>query len=484
MAYSIRSVFKGSLIYSIGQIGTKAFGFFLIPIYTRYLTPTDYGIVGYLQVFLQLLATILMFGFYGAQTRFYYEYIDAPNKVKEFLFSINAYLLALLIPLCTILTLWGSQIYVFFNVKEIPFYPFFPIIIWASFFQILNQMVISYSLAKKEYKKCALLQGLQFIFVACLVIVFVVYFKQGALGQLKGILFGQVLFFVIFYFPYTRNFKFRFDLRYLKYALAFGLPIVFHLLAGVLNNSIDRVILAKFVTMGKIGIYTLGYQVGMVMSVIVMSVNKAWQPNYFELMSGDSHDRAFENRRIFSYWLIGIGCVCLIGMLWAEEILIILTPGGYRLAARVIPIIILGFFFQGVYSFAVSPIFQYKKTIILPFLTGLVALINIGFNFLLIPQFGISGAAYATLISFFFQAMLAYILGVKLFNPQFELGKILCLMILLVIVPFVVVSSEISVQSEIIKVTYLVSYIAIAIALFWEYTGPILKKINTRIAIE
>ena len=342
MAYSLRSVFKGSLIYSIGQIGTKAFGFFLIPIYTRYLTPTDYGIVGYLQVFLQLLATILMFGFYGAQTRFYYESMDDHDKIREFLFSINAYLFAVLIPLCTILTLWGAHIYVFFNVKDIPFYPFFPLIIWTSFFQILNQLVISYYLAKKEYKKCAVLQAFQFALVVCFILVFVVYLKQGALGQLKGILFGQALFFVVFYLPYTRNFKCCFRVKYLKYALAFGLPIVFHLLAGALHNSIDRVILAKFVSLEKLGIYTLGYQVGMVMSVVVTSVNRAWQPNYFELMSTNRNDQAFENRRMFAYWLIGIGSICLIGMLWAKEILLILTPREYHLAAGVIPIIILG----------------------------------------------------------------------------------------------------------------------------------------------
>ena len=476
MAYSIRSVFKGSLVYSIGQIGTKAFGFLLIPIYTRYLTPTDYGIIGYLQVFLQILATLLMFGFYGAQTRFYYEYIETPSKVKEFLFSINAYLFAVLIPLCTILTLWGSQLYVFFNVKEIPFYPFFPIVIWASFFQIMNQMVISYYLAKKEYKKCAILQSSQFVFVVCLIIFFVVYLKQGALGQLKGILFGQILFFLVFYFPYTRNFKFHFNFRYLKYALTFGLPIVFHLFAGVLNNSIDRVILVKFVNLEKLGVYTLGYQIGMVMSVIVVSVNMAWQPNYFELMSGKNHDKAFENRRIFSYWLIGIGCICLIGMLWSREILLILTPDEYHLAAGIIPIIILGFFFQGIYFFAGAPIFQYKKTIILPFLTGATALLNVAFNFLLIPLFGIYGAAYSTLISFVFYAVLAYVIGIKLFNPQYELVKIFTLIGLLSVVPFTVGSMGVCVQSEIIKAMYLAGYLVIAIALFWKYTGSFLKR--------
>lgn len=479
MAYAPNSVFKGAFIYTIGQVGTKAFGFFLIPVYTRFLTPAEYGIVGYLQVMMQLMATVLMFGFFGAQTRYYYEFKNNSRKIGEFLFSINAYLITVLLTLCLILTFWGEHLYSLLAIKDIPFYPYLPIVIWIAFFQIMNQLVISYYLATKQYKECALLQFLQFAFMVSMILFFVVYLKQGALGKVKGHLVGQAIFFALFYIPYTRKFIFRFDAAYVKYALAFGVPIVFHLMAGVMHNSIDRIILEKYVSMDQLGIYSLGYQIGMVMSIIVASVNKAWQPNYFDLMSSDTHDRAYENRRMFALWLVGIGSICLMSMLWAKECLILLTPQNFHAAASVVPIIVMGYFFQGIYYFIVSPIFQFKKTKLLPFMTGAAALVNIGLNLILVPYLGIYGAAYATLISFAFQAVLVHTIGRRLFDPQFERLKVTLAIVILLIVPMTSLPMQISIGYEVMKILYFFGFVSFITWLFSSYTKPVIFKLYT-----
>lgn len=476
MAYSIKSVFKGASIYTIGQVGTKAFGFFLIPVYTHFLTPADYGIVGYLQVILQLIATVLMLGFYGAQTRFYYEFKGQAQKFGEFLFSINVFLFFILIILCCTLTQFGEHLYSFFKVKSISFYPYLPIIVWTAFFQIMSQMIISYYLAARQYKVCALLQFVQFFLIVGLVLFFVVFLKQGALGKVKGHLAGQAIFFTLFYISYAKKFIFRFDIAYVKYALAFGLPIAFHLMAGAMHDSIDRVFLEKYVSMDQLGIYSLGYQIAMVMSVIVASVNKAWQPNYFDLMSSDAHDKAYENRRMFALWMIGIGTTCLVGMLWANEFLILLTPKYYHAAAGVVPIIIMGYFFQGMYFFAVSPLFHYKKTKKLPFLTLSSVLVNIFLNLFFVPVFGIYGAAYATLFSFAFQVILVYMISRKMFDPAFEKVKIVVSVSALLLPLLSGLSQSFGFGVQFIKFAYLLGFVVLTSVLFRSYTRPIFMK--------
>src|SRR5690554_1698855 len=87
--YSVKKVLKGASMYSLGDVLVKASGFFLIPLYTRVLTPADYGIVGYLQVFSGFLVVVLGFGFYGAQTRYYYEHRDDELAIGRFMFTIN-----------------------------------------------------------------------------------------------------------------------------------------------------------------------------------------------------------------------------------------------------------------------------------------------------------------------------------------------------------------------------------------------------------
>lgn len=476
MAYSIKSVFKGASIYTFGQLLTKASGFFLIPLYTRFLTPEDYGIVGFLQVFSQIMATVLMFGFYGAQTRYFYEFKENTKKIGEFLFSINCYLIVILLPSCVLLSIWGKYPYKLLSIKNVDFYPYLPLIIWTVFFQILNQMLISYYLAAKEYKKCAFLQILQFLGTTSSVIFFVVYCQQGALGQIKGIFWGQVIFFVFFYWNYASKFIFKFSFHYVQICLAFGIPVVFHLLAAALHNSIDRIILEKYVTIDELGIYTLGYQLGMVMSVIVTSINGAWQPNYFELMSSDSSHKAYENRRMFALWISGISLICLIGILWAKEFLILLTPENFHAAAGVVPIILFGYLFLGIYYFAVSPLFQFKKTKNLPFLTGAAALLNIGLNLVFIPEYGIYGAAYTTVVSFLFQAGFVYMVGRKLFDPGYELGRIAFLICLLMGILLINNHIPVSVYGEFLKVGILLIYAGLTFLLFGLYTKPLVRK--------
>jgi len=433
MPFSLRSVVKGSIFYTSGQVLTKASAFLLIPLYTRYLTPDEYGIFGYLQFILQIMATILMFGFYGAQTRFFYEYKDDLKRIGEFLFSINIWLLAILFPLAALISFWGDSIYSLIGPKEIPFHPFIPLIVWTVVFQIMNQLIISFWMAKKEYLKTAILQIILFVLITGFAVFMVVALKMGVVGKIKGMLYGQIVFFLISYISYAKHFLPKIKWQYIAYSLSFGIPIVVHLLGGVVHNSIDRAILAAKVPVSELGLYTLGYQVGMVMSVVTSSINKAWQPNYFDLMESKDKNKDYHVRRTFNLWIMFIALFCMIGILWGGDILKMITPAYFHGAAKVIPFILLGYFFHGIYFFVSSPIFFFKKTKFLPWLTGSAAGLNIGLNFLLIPYFGIIGAALATTISKFFQAGVCYSFGNKLHNHRYNIVAVLIVSLLMTI---------------------------------------------------
>jgi O-antigen/teichoic acid export membrane protein len=126
-------------------------------------------------------------------------------------------------------------------------------------------------------------------------------------------------------------------------------------------------------------------------------------------------------RSTYNLWLIVMSLVCTLGILWEGDILNLITPQNFHGASLVIPYVLLGYFFHGLYCFAVSPIFFYKRTILLPWFTGAAAAVNIGLNFLLIPYLGITGAALATTISMFSQAVIVYIVGRGLHAHGFDL---------------------------------------------------------------
>ena len=439
MVYSLKSIAKGSALYTFGQVLTKASAFLLIPLYTRYLTPSDYGIVGYLQFALQILATVLMFGFYGAQARFFYEYKKDLRVIGEFLFTINLWLLSTLVPIALLVGFFGIYIYEIIGPDDLPFSPYVPLIVWTAVFQVMNQMVVSYHIAKKEYFRTTILQIFQFGMISGVTIFWVVLMQSGAEGYFKGLLYGQIIFFIVAYPSYSRRFICKINWKYIIYSLSFGWPIVIHLLSGTMHTSIDRAILAKMVPMDQLGLYTLGYQVGMAMYIFAISVNNAWQPNYYDLMESQDKNKWYHIGRTYNLWLVFMSFICSLGILWGGDILRLLTPEQYHGAAKVVPLVFLGYFFHGLYLFVVLPIFFHKKTKVLFIFTGSATVVNIGLNLLLIPLMGITGAALATTISMFFQASAVYMFSKRFNNHGIRLIATVVISIVLglsLIVPF------------------------------------------------
>jgi len=138
--FSLRKVLKGASIYSLGDVFAKTSGFFLIPLYTRVLTPDDFGIVGYLQVLLRIATIILSFGFQVAQTRYYYENHTDSVSLGRFLFTINMVPVSLAILIGIPLTILGIVNHWVIGSENIPFYPYMVLIIWIAFCRCLLTM--------------------------------------------------------------------------------------------------------------------------------------------------------------------------------------------------------------------------------------------------------------------------------------------------------------------------------------------------------
>jgi O-antigen/teichoic acid export membrane protein len=282
----------------------------------------------------------------------------------------------------------------------------------------------------------------------------------------------------VFYWPYARRFVPRLSARLVREVLAMGLPITVHMTATAVLMSIDKVIVKSFLPLSSVGLYTLGYKFGFVMSVVVVSINRAWLPNYYELMNQSDNSRAHEIRRMFCVWMAVLGAVCIAGGVWSEELVKLMTAPNFYAAAQVVPTILLAYFFQGIYYFMVGPLFYFKRTILLPVITVAGAATDIGLNFVLIPRFGILGAAGAALVSFMVLAILAYLIGRAYFNPRFELGR---LGFLLLVISVLCVGGNSLGWHWAFEGLLVVAYLVLCFVLFPGYLGPLLTRAKTQI---
>jgi O-antigen/teichoic acid export membrane protein len=173
-------------------------------------------------------------------------------------------------------------------------------------------------------------------------------------------------------------------------------------------------------------------------------------------------------------WITAIGAICIIGGVWSRELVELLTTEQYFGAAAIIPLILLGYFFQGVYVFMVAPLFYFKKTLLVPVLTVAGALVNIGLNIFLIPEIGIMGAAVATAISFFVLAVAAYFVGRRFFDAHHEVVR---LSLLVLAVSVACVGVRFYDPGWLVKAALLPGYLVLCWALFSGYLKPLASKV-------
>lgn len=423
--YSLRKVFKGASIFSLGDVLVKASGFFLIPIYTRILTPTDYGIVGYLQVFSQILIVVLGFGFHGAQTRYYFEHHGDHETVGKFMFTINCTTIGAFLVLCLPIILIGYFYGWTLGTENIPFHPYVSITLLAVLFSVLNNYVTSFFRMKQNFVVAIIVDIFTFILTTTTTIIMVAYFGLGAFGRVAGNALGlAVIFLPCYVFLYARRFKLEFSKAALKYAIGYGFPIVIHLLMGTIHSSIDRIMLEYYLPISELGIYSLGTSVATVLQMFITAFNQAYQPSYYKLMESGGESRENHIIRTFKLWLSLVSIVTCIGLIIGGSFLAIFSGPQFIQVQTVFPYLLLSVYAGSFYYFFSSPLFFYKKTHLLPLVTGSSAIINIGMNLLLIPEYGIYGAAIATIFSHVWISVISFVLGNRLFRVKWPIGYI------------------------------------------------------------
>ena len=399
---------KGTLLYSISTLLTGAGSILLLPIFTRLLTPEEYGILGLLNPIIGFIPMFFVFGLYVAQMRNYIEYKDNPTELGSYIFSLNCFLwiangvifISLLSPYGRLLI--GKVI----DYKIVPFYPFVILGLIIGFIKIFIMMADNYYRTIHNYNKVAFGSILSFIISSFTALVLIYYFNLGVLGKILGTFLGTIFLFIFFYINYIKNSNTVFRKSFLLDSLTIGIPIMANSVTGTIVSYSDRFVLSKFLTMDIVGMYSLAYAGAGILSIFITSFNSAWAPLFNELMSSKRSDKYHIINKRFVQFTSILVLFCLIGQLFGREIITFIFPKNYNGTIQYFPYILFGIVFTGVYHFLVIILVYYKNTIYLPFLTLISASLNLGLNILLIPKYGSLVAAITTIISYAFTTIM------------------------------------------------------------------------------
>jgi len=418
----LKRLIKGSFTYGVGSLSQRVISFLLIPVYTRFLTTGDYGIVAVAASTASILQCLLGMELHGAVVRHYYDYQGSPREVREYITTIFTFFLAVGLLGITLLSLLGRPLFEAFLTK-VPFHPYIRLTLWTALFTVSGNILLSLYRAREQAGRFVALGILKFLVSLGAVLYFVTVLQQGALGKIKGGFFAGLLFFVVFLVLTFREGAFSFSINKLSNALRFGLPLVPHALSAWVLAAADRFLLERMTSLSAVGLYNLGYQIGMVMSLIVSAVNFAWAPIFYDVAKNEADAKALL-ARMFTLYTVFVSTLAVGVILFSREVILIMAAKPFHGAHVVVPAIAVGYLFQGLYFMSGMPIFYVKKTYAMPFLTGTAALTNIGLNIWWIPHYGMMGAAYATLVAFAVLAVSAHLVAQRFYRLQYAYGKI------------------------------------------------------------
>jgi O-antigen/teichoic acid export membrane protein len=246
-----------------------------------------------------------------------------------------------------------------------------------------------------------------------LAIFLIVGLDYGWEGRVIGKVSAVVLFGIsaVSILWYNNLIKFQIVYEYLKHALSYGIPLIPHVLSGFMITMIDRVFITNMVGISETGIYTVGYQVGMIIGVLAGSFNKAWAPWLFEKLNEGKRETKIKIVKFtYGYFIVIIGLALLLSFL-APWFMKFLVGESFFGATSYIIWVAIGYSFNGMYMMVTNYIFYEEKTYLLSCMTFIAAGINILLNYFLINAYGAIGAAQATTITFFIQFLLTWYLA-------------------------------------------------------------------------
>ena len=323
------------------------------------------------------------------------------------------------------LDVWGPALWARFTANTIPFYPYVRVMLWATYVDMLGQIPVALYQAQQRATQFVYVQYSRFLLGVATSVLFVIALQLGVYGVLLSQLVAGVLVSAtVLYLAGRTWFTRHISWRYVREALGYGLPLVPHALASWVLQAADRLILERHVSLTELGLYNFGYTLGMAMQFLVVGINQAWMPHYFRLMKADPNAKG-KIVRVTSIYVALIGGACLLGVLFAGEVIRLLMPASYLGAERYVPPVITGYLLLGFYYFASAPLFFFKKTKVIPLITGSAAAANIVGNLWLVPRYGAMASAWITLATYGLLFLLAYLASQRyqrIAYPQIRYG--------------------------------------------------------------
>ncbi|UTH00862.1 oligosaccharide flippase family protein [Macrococcoides canis] len=411
----MNKLISASLIYTSTNVINRLLPFLLLPFLTSALNKNEYGIISMTEVFINIMLPIISLNSFGAISRKYYD------KISDF----GSYLYTSIILNILMFLIFSLIFYLFSNLftKLLGFeLKWIVVCLLIVFLKSIFQTHLTMLQITNQPMTYGILQILNTLVNFSLTIYLILNLNFRWDGRLVSQIIGFGIFAIISLYLLNRKYKLiNYQKEYAKDIVSFGVPLIPHSLGGMLITMSDRIIITNMVGLAATGVYAVGTQIGMVIWMIQDAFNKAWIPFLFNKLKNPTSDNKLLIVKITYIYIIVISILTLALYLSSSIIVDIFIDDKYKEATKYIGLIGLGYAFNGIYKMVSGPLFYFRKTYILSYVTALTAILNIVLCIIFIKLFGTIGAAISTCLSFFIGMVVVWYFSNKEYKLPWDL---------------------------------------------------------------
>lgn len=411
-----KKIFKTGSWYFIGSLLTKATGFLLLPVYTRYLSPTDYGVLNSLNSIANLLPIFISFYLDSAFGRYYFFEKKVSEERVQALYSTLFWFIFIWGIIVVIIALFLSP-FIIQPLLNVPFLPYIPLIMIPTLFGQLSLLGSVFLRSNIKAKEITILNFIVFLCVTSVTLVLLINYKMGIRANLYAAAVGSIIsliFFIYISIKY-RLLKFKFEWRTLWMSLMFSLPLIPNIAGGWIGGLSDRLIMAYYGKIEQVGLYSVSAQFALILYMVNDAITQVQGPIALSALTNNHEEGKKQISQFLSVfvWLI-LFCYLLLAF-FSKEILFIMTEERFHSAYKLVSILAFLYVMSGVYRIFTTILSFHGKMWVISSAAIVSASLSMILNFIFIPYFGQWAAAWASFLS-----MLGYTTWLVLWSQKFD----------------------------------------------------------------
>lgn len=402
---SVSKLVKSSFIYTLGAVLIQGLSFITMPIYTRIISQEVFGQYSLYTSWMALIGLFIGIQTVGSLSIAKVKFADEYDRYAAHALSLSTLSFVTVFSLAFVCRTYLAA-YLGFPESV------FLLLVVQSFIGYVGGFLGQYFIQLQRAKENLILSATTAVTSVILSLYLLQVMQDDFFARILGAFIpaiGMAVVAVVYIYSKGRIFVKR---EYLWFTLSVSIPLIFHHLGHQLLGQVDRLMIGKMLSLKDVALYSFGYNLGMLIQLILGNINTAWVPWYFDVKrkGGSNLSRYVINYLALSLFLT-LGYLTIF-----PELALLMGGEKYAESLNFIALIILSYFVGFLYTFPLNTQFYHGSTKFVPIGTLLSGILNWAINFYFIPNHGIQGAAIATIISYISLFFFHFVIAKKLYN--------------------------------------------------------------------